>query len=117
MRIITAYEIPNLRFSGIAVEAIPRRRFVKANLNGEFIVAVAGDGAVVGASMNDPAANEVLEIADGIVMVEAGGAIVAGTEVQCGANGTVITLAAGAKVGTALSGGAAGVLITVKTSV
>lgn len=113
---MAAYEIPNLRFSAVAGEAITRRRFVKPSTDPEFLMADAGEAAV-GVSMNDPAENEVLEVADGIVMVEAGEAITAGQEVQSGANGVAMVLASGKKTGTAITGGDTGDLITVKTSI
>lgn len=90
---MTAYEIPNLRFALEAAAATARRRFVKVDAAGKGLQAGAGD-AVVGASMNDPAINETLEVADGIVMVEAGDVVAAGADVQSDADGKAITLAA-----------------------
>lgn len=114
---MAAYEIPNLRFSGIATEAITIRRFVKPVSDTGYAMSDAGQVAV-GASMNAPALNEVLEIADGIVIVEAGELLTVGTEVQSGVNGVAVTLASGIKVGTVVTpAGGAGELIAVKTTV
>lgn len=110
---MAAYEIPNLRFSGIAGEAITRRRFVKPTGDTVFAMSDAGE-VTIGVSMNDPAANEVLEIADGIVMVEAGAQLAAGAEVEAGTNGVAVALSSGIKAGTVITGGAIGELITVK---
>lgn len=126
---MTAYEIPNLRFSGESGAAIARRRFVKFNSDGKVIQAVAGDINIVGASSQPcTKAGEVAEVYDGIVMVEAGATVAAGAAVQSDADGKAITLAAvsvdtsGAsvvvpeskKAGVALTGGAAGELLAVK---
>jgi hypothetical protein len=111
-----AYEIPSLRFSSIAAEAITRRRFIKPTTETTASMADAGE-AVIGVSMNDPASSEVLEIADGIVMVEAGGTVAVGAEVQSGTNGVAVTLASGIKAGTCLTGGDSGHLLTIKMSV
>ena len=73
---MNAYEIPNLRFSVPAGEDVGRRLFVTVASDGNGVVATA-DGTVIGVSMNEAAADEVLEIADGIVMVEAGAAVAA----------------------------------------
>lgn len=111
---MTAYEIPNLRFSAEAGAIVARRRFVVINGSGKGVQAGAGV-AVVGASMNDPKSGEVLEIADGIVIVEAGAAVAAGAEVESDADGKAITLATGKKAGFAMTGaGAAGELMAVK---
>lgn len=86
-----AYEIPNLRFSMPAGGEVLQHRFV----------AVADDKAttanassqVIGVSMNEVTAKEVaaneriVEIADGIVMVTAAGAIAAGAAVYSNAEG------------------------------
>lgn len=112
---MNAYEIPNLRFSVPAGEAVGRRLFVTVNSDGKGVVATA-DGTVIGVSMNEAAADEVLEIADGIVMVEAGAAVAAGSSISVGTAGTAIVAVAGKKVvGTALTAAAAaGQLIAVK---
>lgn len=109
---MTAFEIPGTRFSGVAAENIERRVFVKVNSNEEY--AKAGDGdKVVGVSMNDPKAKEVLEIADGIVMVKAGEAITAGAEVKPNASGHAVT-ASGDGIGIALTTAKSGGLVTIK---
>lgn len=94
---MAAYEIPNMRFSAEAGAAVERRRFVKINANEQGVRAGAGD-AVVGASMVDAAEGEVLEIANGIIMVEAGAAITAGSEVQSNTDGKAIPAAVGGVV-------------------
>jgi len=109
-----AYEIPNLRFSLPAGEDIPRRRFVSVNSSGEGVIATAG-GATIGVSMNEAADGEVLEIADGIVIVEAGGAITPGDGIEVGTDGKAVTNTNGVVVGTALTGAAsANLFVTVK---
>lgn len=109
-----AYEIPNLRFSLPAGEDIPRRRFVGVNSSGEGVIATAA-GAAIGVSMNEAATGEVLEIADGIVMVEAGGAITPGAGIEVGTDGKAVTNTNGVVVGTALTGAAsANLFVTVK---
>lgn len=106
-----AFEIPGLRFSLPAGAAIERHRFVSANANSQGIVATAAT-PILGVSMNKVAADQVLEVADGIVMVEAGGAVTAGVAVASDAEGRAI---AGDGVAIALtSATAAGELITVK---
>jgi hypothetical protein len=111
---MNAYEIPNLRFSVPAGEAVGRRLFVAVDTDGKGVVATA-DGTVIGVSMNQAAADEVLEIADGIVMVEAGDVIAAGSSVSVGTAGTAAVAVAGIVVGTALTAAtAAGQLIAVK---
>ena len=112
---MAAYEIPNLRFSGIANEAITRRRFIKPVSDANYAMADAGE-VVVGASMNDPAINEVIEVADGIVIVEAGATLTAGAEVQAGSNGVAVALTSGIKAGVVLTGGNSTEYITVKIS-
>lgn len=109
-----AYEIPNLRFSLPAGEDIPRRRFISVNSSGEGVLATAG-GSAIGVSMNEAAAGEVLEVADGIVMVEAGGAITAGSGIEVGTDGKAVTTSNGVVVGTALTKAAnANLFVTVK---
>ena len=100
-----AYEIPNLRFSVLAGVNVPRRRFVTVNNSGEGILATAG-GSAIGVSMNQAAKGEVLEIADGIVMVEAGGAITPGAGIEVGTDGKAITNTGGIGIGIALTGAA-----------
>jgi hypothetical protein len=119
---MSAYEIPNLRFSGEAGGVIARRRFVKLNTTGKVVQAGASTDYVIGVSSQPTtAAGEVAEIYDGIVMVEAGAAVpllAGGTPVMVKADGTAIPWVTGAGVqvaGVALtSAAAAGELISVK---
>lgn len=99
---MAAYEIPNMRFSAEAGAVVERRRFVKINSDEKGVKAGAGE-AVIGASIVDAAKGEVLEIANGIVMVEAGAAITAGSEVQSDANGKAIPLDQGHVAGIAMT--------------
>lgn len=109
-----AYEIPNLRFSLPAGADIPRRRFVGVNSSGEGVIATAA-GSAIGVSMNQTAKGEVLEIADGIVMVEAGGAITPGAGIEVGTAGKAVTNTGGIGIGIALTGAAgAGNVVAVK---
>lgn len=106
-----AFEIPGQRFSMPAGADVERFRFVSVNANSNGVTATAST-PVVGVSMNKAAAGEVLEIADGIVMVEAGAAVTAGVAVASNATGQAI---AGDGNAIALtSATAAGELITVK---
>lgn len=113
-----AYEIPGLRFSLPAGGAVARHRFVSVATD-KAIQANAGT-AVVGVSMNEVTAEEltknerIVEIADGIVMVEAGGAVASGAAVAADADGKAVTAADGG-VGVAITAATgAGQLITVK---
>lgn len=109
-----AYEIPNLRFSLPAGADVPRRRFVGVNATSEGVIATAA-GSAIGVSMNQAADGEVLEIADGIVMVEAGAAITAGAGIEVGTNGKAVTNTSGIGIGIALTGAAsAGNVVAVK---
>lgn len=111
---MNAYEIPNLRFSAPAGEAVGKRRFVTVNSSSEGVIATAA-GSAIGVSMNQAAAGEVLEIADGIVIVEAGGAIAAGADVEVGANGKAVAKTTGIGVGVAItSATGAGQFVAVK---
>ena len=110
---MNAFEIPGLRFSLPAGGDVARHRFVSANADSEGIQATAST-AVIGASMNQAAKGEVLEIADGIVVVEAAGAVTAGTNVSSDANGKVTT-AGSVIAGIALTGATdAGQFVAVK---
>lgn len=111
---MAAYEIPNLRFSGEAGDIIYRYRFVK--VNDLELIEQAGEGdAVIGVSSQPANEGEVVEIYDGIVMVEAGGAVKAGTEVEPDELGRAVPLDSGKKAGYALtSASAEGELISVK---
>lgn len=109
--ITSAYEIPGLRFSLPAGADVARHRFVKINSDGEGVQAGASD-TIIGVSMNQAADGEVLEVSDGIVIVEAGGAITIGALVTADANGKAVTGEAGF---VAMSGAtAAGEFITAK---
>jgi hypothetical protein len=111
---MAAFEIPKLRFSGIANAALKRRRFVIPSSDTNYAYATA-TAATVGVTMNDPAINEVVEIADGIVMVEAGEEINAGQQVEVGTDGVASVKDAGLAVGMCItSAGAANELATVK---
>lgn len=107
-----AYEIPGLRFSLPAGGAVARHRFVSV-ANDAAIQATAAT-AVVGVSMNEVTAAElaagsrIVEIADGIVMVEAAGAITSGA--------VVYSDAAGKATATEGTSAAAGVAITAATA-
>ena len=108
-----AYEIPGMRFSLPAGSAVTRHRFVSVNGNSEGVQATATT-QIVGVSMNEAAAGEVLEVADGLVMVEAGAAITAGAAVYADADGKVAasgTIEAGIAITAAK---AAGDIITVR---
>lgn len=112
-----AYEIPGLRFSLPAGGAVARNRFVSVADN-EAIQATV-DTKIVGVSMNEVTAAElsknerIVEIADGLVIVEAGGAITSGAAVAADANGRAVANTSG--TGVAITGATgAGQLITVK---
>ena len=115
-----AYEIPGLRFSLPAGGAVARCRFVSAS--GDKAVQATAATPVIGASMNEVTATElsagerIVEISDGIVMVEASGAIASGAAVYANAEGKATTTAGTAPVAgvaiTAATG--AGQLIAVK---
>lgn len=116
---MNAYEIPNLRFSLPAGGAVARARFVSVDADGKGVQATAST-QVIGASMNLVTADEVaandriVEIADGIVMVEAAGAITSGSTVYSTAEGKATntgTIVAGVAI-TAATG--AGQLVAVK---
>lgn len=116
---MNAYEIPNLRFSMPAGGAVARCRFVSVDANGNGIQATAST-QVVGASMNlvtadDFAAGDrIVEIADGIVMVEAAGSITSGAAVYADANGKATSTGTNV-AGVAITGAAAaGELVAVK---
>lgn len=114
-----AYEIPNLRFSGESAAAIARRRFVTVNDQEQVLQVAANTENVIGVSSQpNTAAGEVAEIYDGIVMVEAGAAVVAGTAVMADAEARAVPYVAGAGVisaGVAITNaGAAGELVSVK---
>lgn len=115
-----AYEIPNLRFSLPAGGAVARHRFV--SVSSEKAIQATAATQIIGVSMNEVTAAEntagghIVEIADGIVMVEAAGAITAGVAVYADANGKATATAGTANVaGIAITAAAAaGDLIAVK---
>ena len=115
---MSGYEIPNLRFSLPAGGAVARCRFVSVDENGNGIQATAAT-QVIGASMNLVTENEVkaneriVEIADGIVMVEAAGTITAGAAAYSDASGKV-TGTGTVQAGVAITSAAAGELVAVK---
>ena len=86
-----AYEIPNMRFSLPAGGAVARHRFVSVASDKAIQATAATE--VIGASMNLVTAEElaagerIVEIADGVVMVEAAGAITSGVAVYADAAG------------------------------
>lgn len=111
---IGAYEIPGLRFSLPAGADVNRFRFVAVNSNGEGEQATADD-VIIGASMNQAADGEVLEVADGIVIIEASEAIAAGGMVVSDANGKAADAGEGSSTIIALTAAsAAGEFISVK---
>ena len=99
---MAAYEIPNMRFSAEAGAAVERRRFVKINADEQGVQAGAGE-PVIGASMVDAAKGEVLEIANGIVIVEAADEIEAGSGVQSDADGKAVPVDEGIVAGIAMT--------------
>jgi hypothetical protein len=113
-----AYEIPNLRFSGEAGGVIARRRFVTVNAQEQIVQVTANTEAVIGASSLPAELTHVAEIYDGIVMIEAGAAVEAGSAVMADASGRGIEYVAGAGViqaGVAITNaGALGELFSVK---
>lgn len=111
---IGAYEIPGLRFSLPAGADVDRFRFVAINSDGEGEQATASD-VIIGASMNQAADGEVLEVADGIVIIEASEAIAAGGMVVSDANGKAADAGEGSSTIIALTAAsAAGEFISVK---
>jgi len=113
-----AYEIPGTRFSLPAGGAVAIHRFV--SVADEKAIQATAATQVVGVSMNEVKAEEIqkndhiVEIADGLVIVEAGGEIASGAGVKADADGKAVTAAEGA-IGVAITAAsAAGQLITVK---
>lgn len=109
---MNAYEIPSLRFSLPAGGAVERHRFVTVDENSNGIQAVA-DSNIIGASMNKASAGQVLEIADGIVMVEAAKTVTAGKLAYSDVNGKV-TDTGTVVAGTVITSAAAGEFAAVK---
>lgn len=116
---LTAYEIPVTQFSLPATTAIGRYRFVSIDGTGRAIQANASTD-VIGVSRNeiDPVTYpdaQVVDIADGIVMVEAAAAIPCGSKVASNADGKAIVATGDTVVGIAFSdAAAAGTIIAVK---
>lgn len=116
---LTAYEIPGTQFSLPATTAIGRYRFVSIDDTGQAIQATDATD-VIGVSRNeiDPVKYpdaQVVDIADGIMMVEAAEKIACGAKVTSDANGKAIVAAGDTFVGIAFSdAAAAGTLIAVK---
>lgn len=112
---MSAYEIPSLRFSALSGAAVANRRFVKLDSYEKAIQATAGSSAIGVSTVDATAVNQVLEIADGIVIVEAGAAVAIMDSVQSDANGKAIPRTTGQILGTALTAASAtGELIAVK---
>lgn len=115
---LTAYEIPGTQFSLPATTAIGRYRFVSIDAEGKAIQATASTD-VIGVSRNeiDPVKypdTQVVDIADGIMMVEAAGKIACGAKVASDKNGKAVE-ATDVSVGIAFSSAAtAGTLVAVK---
>lgn len=111
-----AYEIPNLRFTGIAAKEIPLHRFIKADASGDNVFTLCGaDEQAIGVSRNHSNVNEPIEVADGICIVEASDAITAGAKVSAAADGKAVTTVSGIVNGIALTAAtAAGQYIAVK---
>ena len=113
---MNAFEIPALRFSLPAGGAVAEHRFVSAA--NDAAVQATADTAIIGVSMNRTTAEEIaagpriVEIADGIVMVEAGAAVASGAAVKSDASGKAVAGEGPAVALTAAS--AAGELIAVK---
>lgn len=116
---LTAYEIPGTQFSLPATTAIGRCRFVSIDGTGQAIQATDTTD-VIGVSRNeiDPVKypdGQVVDIADGIMMVEAAGEIACGAKVASDANGKAIVAVGDTFVGIAFSEAAvAGTLIAIK---
>lgn len=116
---LTAYEIPGSQFSLPATTAISRYRFVSINSTGQAIQATASTD-VIGVSRNeiDPVKYpdaQVVDIADGIMMVEAAGAIPCGSKVASNADGKAIVATGDTHVGIAFSDAStSGTIIAVK---
>ena len=91
---LTAYEIPGTQFSLPATTAIGRYRFVSIDSTGQAIQATAST-EVIGVSRNeiDPVKypdGQVVDISDGIMMVEAAGKIACGSKVSSNADGKAV---------------------------
>lgn len=110
---MNAYEIPGLRFSLPAGGDVARHRFVSVDSDSNGIQATA-TANIIGVSMNQTKQGEVLEIADGIVMVESANTVTAGALAYADADGKVTdtgTVVAGVVITSAVAGGLAAVKI------
>lgn len=116
---LTAYEIPGSQFSLPATTAIGRYRFVSIDATGQAIQATASTD-VIGVSRNeiDPVKYpdaQVVDIADGIMMVEAAVPIPCGSKVASSTAGRAIVATGDTHVGIAFSDApVAGTIIAVK---
>ena len=110
-----AYEIPGLRFSLSAGAAVKRHRFVSVAAGSKGVPATDAT-EVIGVSMNEVDEDQVLEIADGIVIVESAGAIAEGVLVYADADGRATATEGTARhAGVAITAAkAAGEFISVK---
>lgn len=112
---MNAYEIPNLRFSLPAGGNVKRHRFVTVDAFSNGVQAVGGSNNIIGVSMNDASFGQVLEIADGIVMVEAAHAVTAGGCAYPDENGRLTDVGdMYAEAGVIITSAAAGGLAAVK---
>ena len=90
-----------------------QHRFVKVNASGYAVLAGAGENAA-GVLANDPTSGQAGTVdVGGVTKVVAGATVALGAEVESDANAAAITQSAGEALGIALSGGAAGELISV----
>lgn len=112
---MNAYEIPNLRFSLPAGGNVKRHRFVAVGAYGYGVQAVEESNNIIGVSMNEASTGQVLEIADGIVMVEAAVAVNAGELAYSDYSGRLTVVGdVYAEVGIILTSAATGELAAVK---
>lgn len=110
-----AFEIPNLRFSGEASEEIEQYRLITVDANGKYKHASIATHPV-GASRCPAKPGQVVEIADGIVMVASVDAVKPGKYVKAIAGGKVseATNFADDSVGVALTASKANGLLAIK---
>lgn len=121
---MNAFEIPGLRYSLPAGAAVARHRFITVGKDSLAKQANA-TSSVIGASMNAvvvdkgvTAAQQIVEIADGIVVVEASAVITAGDLISSTADGKAVKHNSEPVIaGVALTDATgAGSLVTVKIS-
>lgn len=110
---MAAFEIPNLRFSGIAKDAIEQYTFVAVNKDETYSTAKAS-AKPVAVAMNEAKAGEVLEMADGIVMVKASEKIAAGDAVKSSEGKAAKDSEGTATVGIALTNAESDEYVTIK---